>query len=204
MSVFWRSSAPAVAALLVVALVGIACAAGAGEPTENGVTATEGEVADAAPREPVRLTVAARPLAIAGPRTRIELPQLAGEATVGLADRAADGRCVALLVHDLAAEAPPGVLFHLYLTGTAGGAAELTPEDARFVGSINFYGAVPRRPGFQRFALDGALAELRRRGELAGDATPELVVVAEGPVAPGSSPVLGRLELVVEPCRRDG
>jgi len=159
------------------------------------------DVAEARPmNDPTVLLVATArgPVPIGGPRTLVALEAAAG-AERAAADLAAgrppDGE-PALLVHDLRAEAPPGVLFDLYLVGGEG--EPPGHGDPRHLGSINFYGADPVRPGFQRFELAAALAELRRRGELSGDGLPSLLLVPQGGVETGSAPALGRVELVVD------
>jgi len=137
------------------------------------------------------------PISIDGPRTLIDLEAAPGaaEAAAALAAGRPTGGEPVLLVHDLQADEAPGVLFDLYLVGADG---EPPAEgDARYLGSINFYGADPVRRGFQSFELDAALAELRRTGPPSGG-LPSLLVVPRGTVAPGSAPALGRVELVVD------
>ena len=144
------------------------------------------------------VAVAPGPIAIGGPRTLIALEAAAGAegAAADLAAGRPTGGDPALLVHDLRADAPPGVLFDLYLVGPE--AEPPSARDARLVGSINFYGANPVRSGFERFELADALAELRRRGEVSAARLPSLLVVPQGTVAPGSAPALGRVELIVD------
>lgn len=168
--------------------------------TDPGDTGPGDTDEDRAMTDPSVLLVAAArgPIPIDGPRTRIPLDAVRGAEDVAsalAAGRPAEGRA-ALLVHDLRAEGTPGVLFDLYLVGTSEGQPET--RDGRFVGSINFYGADPERAGFQRFELAAAFAELQRRGELSGEGLPSLLVVPEGRVASGSSPSVGRLELILD------
>jgi tyrosinase len=110
---------------------------------------------------------------------------------------------VYLVLHDLQATEQPGVLYHLYLDLPPG----VTPEqdDARYIGTFNFYDAIPidagerkktatQSSGFFSYDISGVARTLRGRGMLSERTT--VTIRAGGTPTPGAKPVIGRIELV--------
>jgi hypothetical protein len=110
---------------------------------------------------------------------------------------------VYLVLHDLRATEQPGVLYHLYLDLPPGATPE--QDDPRYIGTFNFYDAIPIDAGegkktatqssaFFSFDISGAARTLRGRGMLSERTT--VTIRAGGTPTPGAKPVIGRMELV--------
>lgn len=100
-----------------------------------------------------------------------------------------------LILRGLSADEPPGVVYTLFLNLPAG--EEPDPESPHHVGSINFYGAVPAKPGFYSFDISRQVKSLAERGQLETPST--ITVVPRGTPAAGAAPSIRRAELVLEP-----
>jgi len=117
-----------------------------------------------------------------------------------LLDTLGPGQHLYLVLRGLRADEQPGVLYHLYLGPGA--------DDARYIGTFNFYDAIPIRDenetaplpsGFNSYDITELATTLRGRGMLSEPTT--VTIKAGGTPPPGSKPVIGRIELVVQSDR---
>jgi len=121
----------------------------------------------------------------------VEVALASAESDTRLPAALESGRRLHLVLHDLAAAEPPGVLYHLYL-----GPRTASTEERRHLGSINFFDAVPEKAGFRSFDASAIARELLDRG-LAEELT-TLTIVPAGAPAPGAKAAIARAELVLE------
>jgi hypothetical protein len=111
----------------------------------------------------------------------------------------APGERIYLVLRKLSADQQPGVVFSIYL----GSAVEAKEDDRRFLGTVNFFNAVPlkgekpgARPGSTRsIDVTAALKKLGAASLLTESAT--LTIEPSSPPAVTAKPVIGRAELVV-------
>lgn len=101
-----------------------------------------------------------------------------------------------IILRDLRAEIPPGVLYELYLDVEPGQSPKV--DDARRIGSINFYDA--NRPAgaenFRRFDVTALVRQLSGERRLTTETA--LTLVPNGVVDAGANPTIGKIELMVE------
>lgn len=112
------------------------------------------------------------------------------------------GRRVEVVLHDLAAAAQPGVLYHLYIDLPEG--TEPAADDPRHVGILNFFGIAPAEGGGQppgsaaaprRFDASAAAAAMAALGTPRDPLT--LTIRPHGTPDLAARPRIGRIELVV-------
>jgi hypothetical protein len=148
----------------------------------------------------IAIAVAAGPVRLVEAPVRVPLSPPAGGAGIASAIESMEpGERLFLVLRDLSAAEPPGVLYHLYLSLPPG--AVPAEDDPRHAGSINFYAAVrpePAEPGsaFHSFDVTEAIRALGERGEL--DEPLMLTILPAGEPAGGSGATVGRIELVVQ------
>ena len=137
------------------------------------------------------------PLEPGATRVTLELsPHLAGPESAGLEEvlrTAGEGTEPTLVIRDLRAATPPGVLYHLYV-GLAED-EEPAQDDPRYVGSIQFFDAVPEKDGFFTFSLGPQLEHLRRERAWSGPLT--VTLRPTGPPEEGAEATLGAVELIL-------
>lgn len=115
---------------------------------------------------------------------------------VSSADRAAlvraagAGKALLRLSH-LSARAQPGVVWRVYV----GLPEDTEPDEARGVGTVNFFNVVALAGGRPKAdqPLDFAIG--RQLGNLTGEEGVAVTFVAEGAPAPGSDATIGRIEI---------
>ena len=126
--------------------------------------------------------------------TRVALPGIDGPALLHRAQAASGRHRLLLVIRDVRAEVPPGVLYHLYLDLPAGKTA--APRDAHHVGSLNFYDA-NRAAGaglLHSFDITDVVMRLAAARMLTSETT--LTIASDGPVSEGTRPVIGRMEII--------
>jgi hypothetical protein len=155
-----------------------------------------------------------RVIATAGPIELETVPQRVSLAA-SLGKALETDQPVYLVLHELRATEQPGVLYHLYLDLPPGATPE--QDDPRYIGTFNFYDAIPidagdsdsdsdsdgdgKKPppassGFFSYDISGTARTLRGRGMLSERTT--VTIRAGGTPTPGAKPVIGRMELVRE------
>jgi hypothetical protein len=119
------------------------------------------------------------------------------------------GRKIYLVLRDLRASAPPGVLFHVYLDLPEG--VKPGKDDAHYVGSFNLFNEVraegpaandstadsksdSKRASFRSYDITELGRKLESQRLLSEPTT--ISIQATHPPAEGSKPVIGRIELV--------
>lgn len=145
------------------------------------------------------LAVVAPPVKLgAGAVTVTLAPAAATEATslsAALKDLKPEER-VFVVLRDLKATEPPGVLYDLYLDLPQG--THPKPEDPRIVGTLNFYNSVgvsAGNPGFFfSFDITSVAKSLQARNLLSGRTT--ITFVPSGNPAANAEAVVGRIQLV--------
>jgi hypothetical protein len=187
--------------LAALSLLAAACVGAETEIALNG-PGTGGAGEEGEPAVPgLLLSAGAGPHRLAGTATRIELAPPPGLAAADAAARLAalDGlaeRRLRLVLRDLFAPEPPGTLYQLYLGLDPD--EEPAEEDARALGSLNFFGVETGGGTAELRSYDvTALAPLLATALRAGRA-PALTVRSASPAA-GAAPSLGRVELVAGP-----
>jgi hypothetical protein len=152
----------------------------------------------------------AGPVGLAAGRSTIVLRRAPGtNEKVGLRavlDHLKAGEHMVLIVSDFQTDQPPGTIYDLFLNMPRDPPSNET--DGYFVGSINFFGASPRRrksaPNpvkrdrrgrFTSFDVTEAMRRMAKQGDL--PETPSITIIPSGPPAAGAHPVIGHIELVL-------
>lgn len=184
------------AALVAPGLLAASCAKASppmapspdGEP-EHGDGNTS---SDPAPSAMSLLAASDGPHLVGERATRVVLATEAGGLAAAALSDLRDRRLL-LVLRDLVAEEPPGVLYHLYLDLAEG--EEPRDDDPRYVGSLNFFGvetggATAEVRSYDVTPLAGRLAAAAREGR------PLAVTFrSAGPAA--AAPHVGRVELLL-------
>jgi hypothetical protein len=123
---------------------------------------------------------------------------VAGARTGSFAERLnglRENQHIFLVLRDVIAVAPPGVIFGVYLNLPGG----VEPEDSRryLVGSLNFFGLTGPTPGWRSFDITELVKELKNHNLL----TEAPVVTIRAPAVPvaGANAKIGRVEIVEHP-----
>jgi hypothetical protein len=107
----------------------------------------------------------------------------------------APGQRIYLVVRNAHADAPPGVIYHIYLDLPP--ATHPARDDPHYVGALNFYAFTnPAGPGsgrFRSFDITQAAIDLERRNLLTADTT-IMIVPASSPNARANA-TIGQIEL---------
>jgi len=145
----------------------------------------------------VRLAAAPGPITLGNAPVRVVLssPLDASTRQAALAKAASRGKAI-LRLSRLSARAQPGITYQIYF-----GLPELAaPDVGHAVGTVNFFNVVflPGGKGKPDHPFDFNVA--RQLGSVLGQAVADLAVtvVPEGVAAPGSTPVIGAIELLGE------
>ena len=142
---------------------------------------------------PVRVTLAAPP----SERTPRSL--------ASLVEALAPNQRLFLMLHGMRADAAPGALFHIFLDSPAGSAPDPKSRDPRRVGSLNFFNFVkyagesaekPARDFSRSYDITSLVRSLHRNAQLTPETT--ITIVPSHLLAPGSRPVIRRIEIVIE------
>lgn len=105
-----------------------------------------------------------------------------------------------LVLRELHAAEQPGVLYHLYLDLPQGSKPE--KDDPHYVGSVNFYNAVPLEGGragsnaklFRSYDLTALLKNLQQRNPLSDRTT--ITIIPSGVPAISAKASIGRIEIM--------
>jgi hypothetical protein len=142
------------------------------------------------------IAAAPGPVALSDKTIRVPLEPSSG---VTLSRRLSDlgGRRVFLVLGDLQAAAPPGIIYDVYL-GLPSGAAP-TANDPHYVGALNFFAVAPPNPkplsrSYDVTALAGRLAS---QGPAEGLAV-TIVPMQRSPEAAAANAVIGRVALQIQ------
>jgi hypothetical protein len=162
----------------------------AGGADQEGARGDDGDAETSAAAE-IEVIAASGPLRLAAGASRFDL-EPTGDLAAALSALTPD-RGLVLLVRDLHAESPPGVLYHLYL-GLAEG-EEPAAEDGRYCGAVNFFDTVPGKAGFYSFDVSSMADALRRQARTGGPLT--VTVIPAGTPAANARAVIDRVELAL-------
>jgi hypothetical protein len=160
-----------------------------GEPERHGDGDTSSQPA---PSAMSLLAVSDGPHLLAEKATRVVLATgAAGLVAADLSDLR--DRRLHLVLRDLAADRPPGVLYHLYLDLAEG--EEPRDDDPRYVGDLNFFGvetggATAEVRSYDVTPLAGRLAAAAREGR-------PLAVTFRSADRAAAAPRIGRVELLL-------
>ncbi len=107
------------------------------------------------------------------------------------------GRNLYVVIKDLRAEVQPGVLYHVYLDRPAG--AKPLKNDPHYLGAFNFFasdygGPASRSNAIFSYNITSVARKLRARKLLQARTT--LTIIPASPPVAGSTPAVGRIELV--------
>ena len=123
---------------------------------------------------------------------------LTGKSLAARAEALAPGRRIYLVLRQLRASEPPGVLYHVYLDLPAG--ATPAKGDIHFAGTLNFYDAVPLQgeagasSKFRSFDVTDLVQTLQRRKALSDPTT--VTIIPSGIPASGAQASVGKAEIV--------
>ena len=123
---------------------------------------------------------------------------LTGKSLAARAEALAPGRRIYLVLRELRASEPPGVLYHVYLDLPAG--ATPAKDDIHFAGTLNFYDAVPLQgeagasSKFRSFDVTDLVKTLQRRKALSDPTT--VTIIPSGIPASGAQASVGKVEIV--------
>lgn len=141
-------------------------------------------------------------VALAGGPVSVTLSAPPSQQGTNLASRLgslAPGERIYLVLHDMATQEQPGVLYHIYLDLPAGTGAP-AKDDPHYVGVLNFYNAqAEASPAvFRSFEVTDLLRNLQKQGLLSDQTTVTIIPSRGGVLNTNAKPVIGRVELAVQ------
>jgi tyrosinase len=103
-----------------------------------------------------------------------------------------------LVLRGLRADKPPGTLYHLFLDLPEGAAPDIKTPPPQLAGNLNFFNFVnDDAKAFRSFDITSLSHDLLNRGLLTRETS--LTIVPAHPPEEGATPVIGRIEILVQP-----